>query len=58
MLSEILIQLYYNKYKIDEIDTIFVNRVRGTSNVTISEILLSLIGLFKIWKEKKKIIDS
>ena len=38
-------------------DTIFVNRVRGTSNVTISEILLSLIGLFKIWKEKK-IIDS
>ena len=58
VLSEILIQLYYNKYKIDEIDTIFVNRVRGTSNVTISEILLSLIGLFKIWKEKKKIIYS
>ena len=58
VLSEILIQLYYNKYKIDEIDTIFVNRVRGTSNVTISEILLSLIGLFKIWREKKKIIRS
>ena len=37
VLSEILIQLYYNKYKIDEIDTIFVNRVRGTSNVTILE---------------------
>ena len=42
-------------HKIDEIDTIFVNRVRGTSNVTILEILLSLIGLFKIWREKKKL---
>ena len=31
VLSEILIQLFYNKFKIDEIDTIFVNRIRGTS---------------------------
>ena len=58
VLSEILIQLYYNRYKIDEVDTIFANRVRGTSNVTISEIFLSLIGLFKIWKVKKKIMNS
>ena len=56
VLSEILIQLYYNNYKVDEIDTIFVNRVRGSSNATISEILLSLIGLFKIW-EKKKLLE-
>ena len=55
VLSEILIQLFYNKFKIDEIDTIFVNRIRGTSNVTVNEILLSLIGLYKIWKEKNKI---
>lgn len=55
VLSEILIQLFYNKFKIDEIDTIFVNRVRGTSNVTFKEIALSLIGLYKIWKEKNKI---
>ncbi|WP_440924524.1 glycosyltransferase [Candidatus Pelagibacter sp.] len=55
VLSEILIQLYYNKYKIGEIETIFANRVRGTSNVTISEIFLSLIGLFKIWRIKLKL---
>ena len=55
VLSEILVQLYYNNFKIDEIDTIFVNRVRGTSNATFSEILLSLFGLYKIWGEKKKI---
>ena len=55
VLSEILVQLYYNNFKVDEIDTIFVNRVRGTSNATFSEILLSLFGLYKIWGEKKKI---
>ncbi len=55
VLSEILMQLYYNKFKIDEVSTIFVNRVKGTSNVTTKEILTSLIGLLKIWKIKKKL---
>ena len=55
VLSEILIQLYYNKFKISEIDTIFVNRVRGTSNANFSEILKSLLGLYKIWKIKLKL---
>ena len=55
VLSEILIQLYYNKFTISEIDTIFVNRVRGTSNVNISEILKSLFGLYKIWRIKLKL---
>ena len=55
VLSEILIQLYYNKFTISEIDTIFVNRVRGTSNVNISEILKSLLGLYKIWRIKLKL---
>ena len=55
VLSEILMQLYYNKYKVDEVSTIFVNRVKGVSNVTIKEILISLIGLIKIWKIKKKL---
>ncbi len=55
VLSEILMQLYYNKFKIDEVSTIFVNRVKGTSNVTTKEILISLIGLLKIWKIKKKL---
>jgi|TARA_B110000259_G_scaffold94164_1_gene109002 dolichol-phosphate mannosyltransferase len=52
MLSEILTVLYYNKFKIDEIPTTFINRVKGDSNVTIKEILLSLLGLYKIWKIK------
>ena len=51
VLSEILIQLFYNNFKVDEIETIFVNRVRGVSNVSFSEIFLSLIGLYKIWKK-------
>lgn len=55
VLSEILIQLYFNNFSIDEISTIFVNRVRGISNVNINEILFSLVGLYKIWKIKKKL---
>ena len=55
VLSEILIQLYFNKFKLDEVDTVFVNRVRGTSNVNFTEISSSLIGLYKIWKIKKKL---
>ncbi len=55
VLSEILIQLYYNKFKISEIDTVFVNRVRGTSNVNFSEVLNSLLGLYKIWRIKLKL---
>jgi len=50
-----LMQLYFNKFKVDEVGTIFVNRVKGTSNVTIKEVLVSLIGLIKIWKIKKKL---
>lgn len=55
VLSEILMQLYYNGFKVDEVSTIFVNRVKGVSNVTIKEILTSLLGLFKIWRIKKKL---
>ena len=57
VLSEILIQLFYNNFKVDEIETVFVNRVRGASNVSFSEIFLSLVGLYKIWREKIK-LDS
>ena len=55
VLSEILVQLYYNKFIIGEIETLFVNRVRGSSNVNLKEIIHSLIGLLKIWKIKKKL---
>lgn len=54
ILSEILIVLYYNHFAIDEISTTFVNRIKGNSNVTIKELLFSLLGLYKIWQIKKK----
>lgn len=56
VLSEILIHLYYNNFKIGETPTIFRNRVRGVSSVTLSEVIKSLFGLFKIWKIKKNLI--
>lgn len=53
VLSEILVQLYYSGFKIDETSTIFRNRVRGVSSVTLSEVIKSLFGLYKIWKIKR-----
>jgi dolichol-phosphate mannosyltransferase len=55
-LSEILVNLYYSKYKVDEIPTKFVNRVRGESSVNIVEIKNALTGLFKIYGLKRKLI--
>jgi hypothetical protein len=58
ILSEILVELYYNDFKIHETHSKFVNRVRGESSVNLKEIINSLIGLFKIYKLKKKIKQS
>jgi len=55
ILSEILVQLYYNNFKIKEIESTFVNRVRGDSSVTFKEIFKSLTGLFKIYQLKNKL---
>lgn len=55
VLSEILVQLYYNGFKINETSTIFRNRVRGVSSVTLSEVIKSLFGLYKIWKIKNNL---
>jgi len=55
ILSEILVQLYYNNFKIKEIESTFVNRVRGDSSVTFKEIFNSLKGLVLIFKLKNKI---
>ena len=55
ILSEILVELYYNNFKIAETKTIWRNRVRGKSTVTFKLILDSLIELFKIYKRKKLI---
>jgi dolichol-phosphate mannosyltransferase len=56
ILSEIITALFMNKYKINEINTIFVNRVRGASSVNAKLIINSIAGLFKIFLNKKKYI--
>ena len=56
VLSEQLVELYFNGYKVDERPTIFKNRVRGESSVNINEISNALLGLFKIYKRKKEIL--
>jgi dolichol-phosphate mannosyltransferase len=56
ILSEIITALFMNMYKINEINTIFVNRVRGTSSVNIKLIINSIAGLFKIFFYKKNYI--
>ena len=55
ILSEILVQLYYNEFKIRETKSTFVNRERGESSVTFREIYNSLIGLFRIYQLKNKL---
>ena len=49
ILSEILVHLYYSGFNIQERPTVFVDRVRGNSNVNLIEIIRSLLGLFKIY---------
>jgi len=53
ILSEILMQLYYNNFKVGETSTIFRNRVRGESSVNTKEVINSLLGLWKLYKIKK-----
>jgi len=52
ILSEILLVLYKNKFKIAEIKTKFVNRSRGESSANLRLIIASFIGLIKIFFKK------
>ena len=54
ILSEILVEIYLNNFKIDEIESIFLNRKRGESSVNLNLIIESFIGLIKIYFRKKK----
>ena len=54
VLSEILVVIHSNNYKIDELSTIFVNRKRGQSSVSLKLIVLSLFGLIKLYYLKRK----
>ena len=55
VLSEILVVLYLNNFKINEIHSKFVNRVRGESSVDFKLILQSFVGLIKIYLKKRKL---
>ena len=55
ILSEILVELYLNNFKIDEIHSKFVNRLRGESSINFKLILESFIGLIKIYFKKRKL---
>ena len=54
VLSEILVVIHSNNYKIDELSTIFVNRKRGQSSVSLKLIASSLFGLIKLYYLKRK----
>jgi len=58
ILSEILVELYFNNYKVGETPSIFKNRIRGESSVNTKEILNALFGLFKIYRRKKILLKD
>jgi dolichol-phosphate mannosyltransferase len=58
ILSEIIMMLYYDNFKISEIKTTFRNRVRGESSVNLYLILKSLYNLFQIFYLNKKLIKN
>lgn len=55
ILSEILLIIYNQNFKIGEINSKFINRVRGESSVNIKLIIEAFFGLIKLYLLKKKI---
>jgi len=54
VLSETLVELYTNNFKIRDIKTKFTNREKGKSTVNIKLVLSSLLGLLKLYFSKRK----
>tara|TARA_B100000959_G_C14957575_1_gene614413 strand:- start:979 stop:1704 length:726 start_codon:yes stop_codon:yes gene_type:complete len=54
VLSEILLELHTNNFRLFETETVFKNRIKGTSSVNIILLLNSLLGLFKLFLKKLK----
>jgi dolichol-phosphate mannosyltransferase len=48
ILSEILVTLYFKGFKVEEVPTVFVNRVRGVSSLGYKEVFSAAKGLMKI----------
>ena len=57
VLSEILVELYINNFKIREMKSIFVDRKRGESSISLKLILVSLFGLIKLYFNNRKEIN-
>ena len=57
LLSEILVELYINNFKIWDIKTKMVNRVKGKSSVNLKLMLESLFGLIKLYINKRAEIN-
>lgn len=55
LLSEIAMELYIGKFKIDERPSIFLNRARGESKASLSEIINSFFGLLRLFIRYKLI---
>jgi len=53
ILSEIILVLWKNGFKMHEIKSTFRNRVRGESSVNLKLVIESLLGLFKLYLIKK-----
>jgi len=53
VLSEVILQLNFKKYKISETHSVFVNRIRGESSVNSKLFIQSLIGLLNLYLIKK-----
>tara|TARA_B100000161_G_C33468609_1_gene376931 strand:+ start:155 stop:880 length:726 start_codon:yes stop_codon:yes gene_type:complete len=54
VLSEILLELHYNNFKIGETFTTFKNREKGSSKVNLKLIFNSFLGLFKLFLIKMR----
>ena len=54
VLSEILLELHYNNFKIGETFTTFKNREKGSSKVNLRLIFNSFLGLFKLFLIKMR----
>jgi len=52
VLSEILLILKFYNMKINEVSSIFINRVRGESSLNFKLIYNSFIGLLKLYIKK------
>jgi dolichol-phosphate mannosyltransferase len=54
-LSDVLVRIFYNGWRVEEIPSHFHNRTRGESALCFKEITQALLGLFKIRSLAKKL---